>query len=74
MKFCSVQISELRRRVKQLEEENDALSQQNAKGALSVDTLGNGRFSERSEVRTRVLKMTLLWLVIKYNFKFVIMV
>ncbi|MCI4376286.1 hypothetical protein PGIGA_G00186490 [Pangasianodon gigas] len=54
------QISELRRRGKKLEEENNALSQQNAKHALSVDTLqhtleevilhhGNGSSNERSE-------------------------
>lgn len=56
------QISELRRRGKQLEEENSALSQQNAKHALGVNTLqhtledviihhGNGSFSERSEIK-----------------------
>ncbi|KAF4090474.1 hypothetical protein AMELA_G00052550 [Ameiurus melas] len=56
------QISELRRRGKQLEEENSALSQENAKHALSVNTLqhtledmilhhGNGSFSERSEIK-----------------------
>ncbi|GAA6111066.1 ninein isoform X2 [Tachysurus ichikawai] len=55
------QISELRRRGKQLERENNALSQQNAKHALSVDTLqhtleevmlhhGNGSSNERSEI------------------------
>ncbi|KAK3573389.1 hypothetical protein QTP86_024623 [Hemibagrus guttatus] len=55
------QISELRRCRKQLEQENNALSQQNAKYALNVDTLqhnleevmlhhGNGSSNERSEI------------------------
>ncbi|XP_007248591.3 ninein isoform X1 [Astyanax mexicanus] len=56
------QISELRRRGQQLEEENDALSQQNVKHALSVDTLqhtleemirhshGNGSSNEGREL------------------------
>lgn len=68
MKYCSVQISELRRRGKQLERENNALSQQNAKHALSVDTLqhtleevmlhhGNGSSNERSEVSSSALKI-----------------
>ncbi|XP_036430509.1 ninein [Colossoma macropomum] len=55
------QISELRRRGQQLEEENNALSQQNVKHALSVDTLqhtleevirqhGSGSSNERKEL------------------------
>ncbi|KAI5107908.1 ninein isoform X1 [Silurus meridionalis] len=52
------QISELRRRGKQLEEENNALSQQNAKHDTLQHTLeevilqhGNGSSSERSEIK-----------------------
>lgn len=83
VKYCSVQISELRRRGKHLEEENNALSQQNAKHTVSVETLqhtleevilhhGNGSSNEKSEVRTRVLKMTLLWLGREFHLMFII--
>lgn len=61
------------------------MSQQNAKHAVSVDTLqhtleevilhhGNGSSNERSEVRARALKITLIWLVRECHFMFIIMV